>query len=327
MKRSAAISFLLASALTGTWAHRPATTKPSCGSDFSSADTALKLLDPTISWAFSHYMDCVNRATWIEFDNAAAGSMFYVGVLVPSVARFDDVRADALVIGPGLPALTDEEMAQVPEDVKASPIWDDESVGAILHRSPEDQSTCSHLGTVMTRSSTVRNGRCDFYERFGDSHSWPILDADNNVIPVAGATYHVAVWLQEDTSSKISIALGTWVENFFVPFDITAPTCPRNLADFHEKESMPIDVLPFVSCENVSDIVIGDNIADTCPLGEVCEVEMGCVVEGNIYEEPSMVCGGKKCPAATALWERVNMKMMEGMMDIDYSGDADIDFV
>lgn len=327
MKHSAAISFLLASALTGTWAHRPATTKPSCRSDFSSADAALKLLDPTISWAFNHYVDCVNRATWIKFDNAAADSMFYVGVLVPSVARFDDVHADALVIGPGLPALTDEEMALVPEDVKASPIWHDESVGAILHRSPEDQSTCSHLGTVMTRSSTVRNRRCDFYERFGDSHSWPILDADNNVIPVAGATYHVAVWLQEDTSSKISIALGTWVENFFVPFDVAAPTCNRNLADFHEKESMPTDVLPFVSCDNVSDIVIGDNTTDTCPLGEVCEVEMGCVVEGYFYEEPNMVCGGNKCPAATALWERVNMKMMEGMMDIDYSGDADIDFV
>lgn len=253
--------------------------------------------------------------------------MFYVGVLVPDVERFADVRADALIIGPGLPLLTGEEMALVPEEVKASPVWNNASIGAILRRSPEDQSTCSHLGTVMTQSSTVRNGRCDFYERFGDSHSWPILDADNNTIPVAGATYHVAVWLQEDTSSKISIALGTWVENFRVPFNIPTPSCARNLADFHEKESMPTDALPFVSCDNVTNIVIDDIVTNTCTLGEVCEDEIGCVVGGNIDQEWNMVCGGKKCPAAAALWERVNMKMMDGMMDINYSGNADIDFV
>ena len=327
MKCSAATSLLLSAVLTGTWAHRPAITKPSCGNDFASSDTALKLLDPTISWAFNHYVDCVSRTTWVEFDNAAADSMFYVGVLVPDIERFADVRADAVIIGPGLPPLTAEEMALLPVDVKASPVWNGESVGAILHRSPADQSTCSHLGTVMTQSSTVRNGRCDFYERFGDSHSWPILDADNNVIPIAGATYYVAVWLQEDTSSKISIALGTWVENFRVPFDIAAPTCPRNLADFHEKVSMATDRLPFVSCDSVTDIGIGDVTEESCPLGEVCDSEFGCMVEGQIYQTPSMVCGGKKCPAATALWEEVNMKMMKGMMDINYSGDADIDFV
>jgi hypothetical protein len=83
--------------------------------------------------------------------------------------------------------------------------------------------------------------------------------------------------------------------------------------------------IPFVSCED--DIVIGNNGADTCSLGQVCETEADCVIEGFTYGNPHMVCGGKKCPAATALWEDANMRMMVNMMDIEYSGDPDIDFV
>lgn len=70
----------------------------------------------------------------------------------------------------------------------------------------------------MMDSSTIRNGRCDFYEPYGATNSWRVLDADNNVIPTAGETYHVAVWLQADVSGKFGIAVGTWVENFWMPF-------------------------------------------------------------------------------------------------------------
>lgn len=316
-------------ALPSILAHRPALTKPSCGNDYASSEDALFLWDPTISWAFNHYVDCESRATWIEFENPSADFMFYVGVLVPVVERFSEVRADAVIIGPGLPSLTEEEWALVPEEVKASLLWQDASVGAILHRSPQDQSTCDHLGTVMTESSSVKNGRCDFFEPFGQSNSWPILDADNNAIPVEGGTYHVAVWLQDDTSSKITIALGTWVEDFRTQFDIATPTCSRNLGDFHEKSSDFSASLPFTSCNGVTEIQNDDigSDSDICELGQVCETEADCVIAGYAYEKPSMVCGGMKCPAATALWEEVNMRMMMNMMDIEYTGSPDIDFV
>jgi hypothetical protein len=80
------------------------------------------------------------------------------------------------------------------------------------------------------------------------------------------------------------------------------PSCPRNLGDFHEKDSSSTrtQAMPFVSCED--DIVIGNNDdsnADTCSLGQGCETEADCVIEGFTYENPYMVCGGKKCPAAT----------------------------
>ena len=83
----------------------------------------------------------------------------------------------------------------------------------------------------MTGPVVARGGvpRCNFYEPFGRTHSWRILDADNNVIPQAGATYHVAVWLQSDVSGKFGVAVGTWVENFWQTFPgyPASPSCSR----------------------------------------------------------------------------------------------------
>jgi len=317
-----------------TKAHRPATTKPSCGVDYGSSEDALTLLDPTMSWSFKHYADCTNRGTWISFENTGgADSSFYVGVLVPVIDRFRDVRPNALLIGPGLPSLNDEEWNIVPEEVQADPVWGNAEYGAILLQSPEDQTTCDHLGTVMSEASTVRNGRCDFYEPFGGSNSWPTLDADNNILPVAGATYYVAVWIRDNMSSKLSIALGTWVEDFRTPFEVDEPSCDRVLNDFHEKETDQSENSPYVQCTGddpigpVGNETSGEATDSVCVKGQVCESDTNCVVDGMSYETPTMVCGGMKCPAATALWEDVNMRMMKNMMDISYTGNPDIDFV
>jgi len=249
-------------------AHRPALQngQAGCGDDFGSSTTALSLPDPSISWSFKHYLDCTHRAVWISFQNTSPpsatsddggeeGTLFYVGVGVPTLPRFEDVRADALIIGPGLPPLDDATFRSLPESIRSDPVWTASSggdIGAYFHQSPQEQSTCEHLGTVMKGESTIVEGRCDFFEPFGQTHSWRVLDADDNFIPsgAGDGTYHVAVWLQNNTSAKIGIALGTWVEDFITPYgDIPTPTCARDfLSDFSEKSGSQEECFPVVSC-------------------------------------------------------------------------------
>ena len=320
--------------------HRPAIQRSSCDNDYGSSTTALPLPDPSISWAFKHYLDCTHRAVWINFKNPMADFGFYVGAGVPPQERYADVRANAVIIGPDLPQLTEEEMLLLPDDIKNDPVWDNEGYGAVLHVSPDDQSTCDHLGIVMSGESSVVDGRCNFYEPFGSTNSWRILDTDENFLPVDGGDYYVAVYIQDDTSSKIGIALGTWVENFMTQYDLDMPTCQRDLleVDFSEERNGPQDdCFPVVSC----DAVVGDEAAPigcvndentveaACEVGEVCDETMeSCVVAGVEYMSPMMgACGGERCPAAVRQWEIANMIMHRGMMDIEYTGNPDIDFV
>ena len=112
------------------------------------------------------------------------------------------MRVDALVIGPGLPLLSETVFSQLPEEIRMDPVWDDDQIGAYYHQSPADQSTCAHLGPVMAEASTVRNGRCDFHEEWSDTHYWRLMDAEDNVLPVAGGTYYIAAWLQVRNFSR-----------------------------------------------------------------------------------------------------------------------------
>lgn len=326
----------LCCSLTTVVAHRPAVNGPgSCDNDYGSSSTALPLADPLISWSFKHYLDCTHRAVWMETVNPNPNQPFYVGVGIPPVDRQSEVRADALVIGPGLPALTDAEWALIPEQVRNDPVWrSGDNMGAYFHQSPQDQSTCDHLGTVMQESSTVVDGRCDFYEPFGKTHSWRVLDADNNLLVEQGATYYVAVWLQENTSAKIGIALGTWVENFIAPYAIDTPTCTRDLSDFSEKEGWQDECFPVVSCPTAQRPIGCESAeaveAPVCELGQTCDetAAESCKVAGITYTAPTMgACGGDQCPAAVRTWEQINARMHQGMMDIEYTGNADIDFV
>jgi hypothetical protein len=83
-------------------------------------------------------VDCESRAICIEFENPSEDFSFYLEVLVPAI--------DAVIARHGLPRLTEEELTFIPEQIKASPVWNGESKGAILHRSLQDQTNCDHLG-------------------------------------------------------------------------------------------------------------------------------------------------------------------------------------
>ena len=327
-------------------AHRGLLTKPSCDDDFGSSSTALVIPDPSISWAFKHYLDCTHRSVWSKFTNdMSVNRMFYVGVGIPPKERFGHVRADALIIGPGLPELTDDEWNYIPNDIKSDPIWNANGKKAYLFKSPEDQSSCAHLGVVMQQHCTVKNGRCDFYETFGQTNSWRVLDADANLIPAgnSGGEYYVAVWLQNHESSKLGIALGTWVENFWSSQPTTTPTCSRAMGDYSEKYGTYADDFPVQACETDTEIARPEVVvpptcdasstcsecdgAAACKSGVIYPEQLTCTADGSANDyKPMMGCGGSRCPKAVKLWDDVNMKMHSGMA-INFSGDVALDFV
>ncbi|CAE8682933.1 unnamed protein product [Polarella glacialis] len=261
----------------GVCGHRPALPSKwvaSCDSDFGSSKTAMVLSDASISWSFKHYLDCSNRAIWARWINPAENSTFYVGVGTPPMPRFAALRADALIIGPGLPALSAATKLLLPAEVLSDPVWNITGIGAIFHRSPQDQSTCGHLGAVMANSSTVKNGRCDFYEPHGATNSWRILDADGNQLPTSGAMYYAAVFLQSDTSGKVGIALGTWAENFVAASNLTSPSCKRSFPDWSEQKEHQGSCLPVLSCPLANPIPRITCTLSTCPravVANACE--------------------------------------------------------
>ncbi|CAE8679380.1 unnamed protein product [Polarella glacialis] len=261
----------------GVCGHRPALPSKwvaSCDSDFGSSKTAMVLSDASISWSFKHYLDCSNRAIWARWINPAENSTFYVGVGTPPMPRFAALRADALIIGPGLPALSAATKLLLPAEVLSDPVWNITGIGAIFHRSPQDQSTCGHLGAVMANASTVKNGRCDSYEPYGATNSWLILDADGNQLPTSGAMYYAAVFLQNHTSGKVEIALGTWAENFMNASNLTSPTCKRSFPDFSEQKEDQGSCLPVLSCPLANPIPRITCTLSTCPravVAKACE--------------------------------------------------------
>ena len=268
-------------------AHRRATTIPSCDGDFGSSATALPIPSADISWSMKHYLDCTHRAVWMTGTTPSAGFEYYVGVGIPPTERHASLRADAVVIGASLPALTAAELAAIPDAVKADEAF---VPNGYLHASPADQSSCAHLDDVMRDASTVRDGRCDFYEPYGDTHSWRVLDADKNALPVSGETFYTVVWFQEHTSGKIGIAMGNWVENFWMPFDLAEPDCSRDLDDFSEKLGGDYAAaLPVATCDGTDIAVVGD-ASESCELGATCD-------DCEAYEM-MMGCGGAECPAA-----------------------------
>jgi len=97
------------------------------------------------------------------------------------------VHISAAIIGPGLPALKDTTI--VPSDILA--YAEEKGFGVSLFKLPEDKSTCNILASdAERRESDVVDSRCHFYDPFGRSNSWVVLDEADVVDEVsAGAVF------------------------------------------------------------------------------------------------------------------------------------------
>jgi hypothetical protein len=100
--------------------------------------------------------------------------------------------------GPDLPALTDD--VNVPEEVRQYSL--ETGFGVLLINSPQDQTTCDHLASdLMKQESSVVDGRCLFYDQFGGSNSWVVMD---ETVPAPAVSKRLSMewWRHSDCDSS-----------------------------------------------------------------------------------------------------------------------------
>lgn len=280
MDFSVPLLFLL-STLTNTGAHRSLPSGITCGSQFSSADTALVIPNSEISWANYGIYTCEHPVMWYEVQSDEQQQLKFT-VTVPVIDRFENARMSVAIIGPGLEALQDDD--SLPDSVKQYAI--DMGMGAMIYNSPQDQSSCDHLTSPeMISEVTVKDRRCHFYEPFGGSNLWVILD-DIITLPEA-ATYKIAVFEESGSTAKASFACCDWPEDFVSPYNIPETTCPLCGANtsnpawaslFFEQKSMEDfgGYPPMQSCKNYSAPIL-------LPSGDACPPEPS----GNDINQPA----------------------------------------
>ena len=112
---------------------------------------------------------------------------------MPQLERFSESRIDLIIIGPDLPLSSD-----VPQDFIDSIRVGE---GAVLVRSPEDQTTCNHvLDEPMASVVDDQEGRCLYYEPFSNSSSYLILNGALHNL--TGGEYRLAFFNRKNTTTK-----------------------------------------------------------------------------------------------------------------------------
>jgi hypothetical protein len=174
-----------------------------------------------ISFATTRIQTCDKPVFWAKGTAERASQSLEFTLGVPVLERFKDVRLGVVVIGPGLAALSDPN-GIVPAEISGN-VGADE--GAVLYESPADQSTCAHLASEeMQGASEVTEGRCRFFETYGESHSWVLMD-QALITPQAGE-YRFAIWVTTQTTAKFWFACCDWPEDFVTDFDMPIANCP-----------------------------------------------------------------------------------------------------
>jgi len=284
-------AFLIAT----TSAHRSLPSGITCGPQFSSPDTPLTIPNPTMSWANYGIYTCENPVNWLEA-TADADQELKFTITIPAIDRFADVRMSTVFIGPGLPTLLPAQNTGVPTSVLQYAA--DNAMGGMVFKSPQDQSTCDHLTSpTMIDASTVKDGRCNFYEPFTSSNLWVIMD--NILAAPESGTYKVAVYEENGFTAKASFACCDWPEDFLTPYYIPESTCPACgtnssnpawLSLFFEQKTMAEygGFPPMQNCNTNTDIIEYPS-QDMCPplddsdddQPEICD--LGCNNQGECH--------------------------------------------
>lgn len=246
-------------------AHRGLTTDwgASCGSEFGSLPAALQVPDVSISWALNRVASCQHQQTWLALDAPTPNFQLYVGIGVPQIERFSSLRARVAVLGPGLPPAPPQLPFIVPE-----------GMGALVLDSMGDQSSCAHLENAnMIQSTSVRNGRCRFFEPYTQSLSWVILD--KNLTLVEPGRHYVVAFPQPARSGKLWISVSDWSmrEDFRTQYMLprAACSCAHSNSEFYEKGVTS-------TSEPSGELCMG------MPMPEACRTETASLTAGGQWE-------------------------------------------
>eukprot|EP00747_Dinoflagellata_sp_TGD_P031297 gnl/TRDRNA2_/TRDRNA2_135190_c0_seq1.p1 gnl/TRDRNA2_/TRDRNA2_135190_c0~~gnl/TRDRNA2_/TRDRNA2_135190_c0_seq1.p1 ORF type:complete len:370 (-),score=50.92 gnl/TRDRNA2_/TRDRNA2_135190_c0_seq1:496-1605(-) len=281
--------------------HRPAHTGVTCGKQFSTPDSALHVHDIEIEWAGSRTVTCDNPMLWVTYDvpESMVGKNLYLsagGVHTnsnPEASRYAHLRMDAVLLGPGMPALNRSELpahVSVPEEFQTGKIF----------RSPADQSTCAHSEWMAPMGALTEVGEptvCTFYEPFTATYMPVVLDVTPTVMQ-AGKHY-AGFYLRTYETGKLWFAVGVvgGKEDFRTRFEIPKGECDcgdyQTMSfDFHEKGKLHGNVPKVISCD------ANPPMADYCTMPEMPEEKKDagdCADDNAAVEEAAGAWGVTEC--------------------------------
>jgi hypothetical protein len=150
--------------LSGARAHPGAIAegRATCGSEYSTPQTAYRIPDIKESWFLRRVATCEAPVFWTTFDVETEGQKLYIATITPELPRFKDKHVfNAILYGPGvgpsLDGLSDVPATLPPGVSLASGIGD-----AAYMKSPADLTKCDFVDTnpVMEYYSDVIRERC-----------------------------------------------------------------------------------------------------------------------------------------------------------------------
>ena len=208
--------------------------RATCGTEYSTPDTAYLIPDITEAWYLRRIATCESPVFWTTFEITQENQPLYIAVISPALERFEDqLDFHGILYGPGIITTSDDKstdngLSPIPTDLPPGIVLEDLGDGAGYLTSPPALDTCDFVDTnpVMEQFSDLTEGRCmeeftlsstfeDPLQQSTTSWSW-WLYSFNHEAPQPG-TYYLQTWLThpDDTTSatiqgKYEMTLGPW---------------------------------------------------------------------------------------------------------------------
>jgi len=240
--------------------------RATCGSEYSTPETAYNIPDMTEAWYLRRIATCASPQFWTTFEITAAKQPFYIAVISPKIERFQDqLQFHGILYGNGIVSgnTTETGLTEIPDTLPEGIQHDSELAttvgGSAYFTSPSDLSTCNFVDTnpVMKEWSNVIDGRCmeefahsvdfsDPLQQDTTSYSWWLYSF--NHVAVEPGTYYLQTWLTSPsdtnvtTQGKYEMTLGPWTWNGYATdstLDLaqsqgTSCSCAVNALDYKE---------------------------------------------------------------------------------------------
>lgn len=137
--------------------------RATCGSEYSTHESAYEIPDMKESWYIRRVATCESPVFWTSFDVVDEGQEIYFAVISPEIARFEDkLRFHALLYGPGIVEDLSNGFSAVPENLPSS-VEVFQNLGGVAYLQPPDSwNNCDFVDTnpVMKTFSDLIDGRC-----------------------------------------------------------------------------------------------------------------------------------------------------------------------
>lgn len=275
--------------------HRPLTVGTSCGQQFSTYDTALLVPDITTQWMVNRTVTCDGQTLWMNFFVPAdrVGQQIHVtaGSLHPrsggQAGRFSNLRFDAAIFGPGMPALNINLIRASNPAVVVPPAL---SNSGNVYLSVQDQSTCQAskwMGGLIPPAVSVVDGVCTYFDPVSQTYMTVVLDELPTIMQPG--MHYVAFWVRGGFTGKLwaSVGLNGGVEDFTSRFVAPPATC--NCGDQGYMDSNFFEVAPLPSFPEPSLTVC--NVQPAPSLVSYCPATVSTVTRPPMtwYGNPGLV--------------------------------------